>query len=261
MIARDIPARENVLSEVRAVEPGLEAQDGFLSEAVLHLLAQPLDPKLVARRKGGKGQSVPYLEGYQAINQANRIFGYGRWGAEVVGPIGYRELGRVDKKTGEVQPVGMYWATVRVQVAGCAPRSDVGCGFTTDDSPEAHDTAIKAAVTDAMKRALRQFGDQFGNALYDRNQPTRADAAQELADLRSAVVALGGQLGLDEATTRLQVARKAGRPFAELESGQLATILRAMAEALGRAGARREAERPAASERVPAGHPRPVSTT
>jgi DNA repair and recombination protein RAD52 len=140
---------------------------------------------------------VPYVEGYQAINQANRIFGYGRWGAEVAGPVGYRELARTIKGTGEVAPFGMYWATVRVQVRGSEPRSDVGCAFTIDDSPEAHDTAIKAAVTDAMKRALRQFGEQFGNSLYDRSNPAHASGARELAELRTAVLAVGCSLGLD----------------------------------------------------------------
>ena len=28
--------------------------------------------------------------------------------------------------------------------------------------------AVAGAVTDAMKRALRQFGSQFGNSLYER---------------------------------------------------------------------------------------------
>ncbi len=204
-------------------------------EDVPRLLAEPLDPKLVAHRRGSGGQMVPYVEGYQAINQANRIFGYGRWGAELVGPVGYRDLARTHRKTGEVSTVGMYWASVRVHVHGCEPRSDVGCAFATDDGPEAHDTAIKAAVTDAMKRALRQFGDQFGNALYDRANPAHASAARELADLRAAVLAMGAQLGLDEVVTRQQAAKKAGgRPFAELEVGELARVLRAMGEALVR---------------------------
>src|SRR5437867_618694 len=56
-----------------------------------HLLAQPLDPSLVSLRAGHDGRMVAYLEGHQAINQANRIFGYGRWGSEIVGAIGYRD--------------------------------------------------------------------------------------------------------------------------------------------------------------------------
>lgn len=210
------------------------SQTNGLPETSRALLTRPLDPQLIARRKGSKGHVVPYLEGYQVINQANRIFGYGRWGAELVGPVTYRELERVDKKSGEVRTIGMYAATVRVQVRGCAPRSDVGCAFPADDTNEAHDTAIKAAVTDAMKRAFRQFGEQFGNSLYDRTNPARTETAPAIADLRATALALGRHLGLDDAEARRSIAKKAGRPLADLETADLAPILRAMVDALGR---------------------------
>jgi len=205
-----------------------------LPDGVLQQLSQPLDPNLIAQRKGAKGRPVRYLEGHQAINQANRIFGYGRWGARVVSAPSYQDLTRTDRETGEVQSFGMYWAVVCVEVAGCAPRSEVGCGFTLDESREAHDTAIKAAVTDAMKRALRQFGDQFANALYQRGATGRSAVTPEVTDLRATALRLGAQLGLSDTTTRQQVARKAGRPFADLNAGELARVIRAMADALGR---------------------------
>jgi DNA repair and recombination protein RAD52 len=46
-------------------------------------------------------------------------------------------------------------------------------GFGTGiakDYASAHESAGKEAVTDAMKRAFRTFGNQFGNALYDKSQ-------------------------------------------------------------------------------------------
>jgi DNA recombination protein Rad52 len=195
------------------------------------LLSRPLDPELVSLRAGSGGRMVAYLEGHQAINQANRIFGYGRWGSEVVGPIGYRAI-RGSNGSGEPSPLGMYWARVRVKVRGCEARSDVGCAVVIEPSAEAHETAIKAAVTDGMKRALRQFGDQFGNGLYDRADPGRLAAERELADLRATAIALGAQLGLDEATTRLQVSRRSGRSFEETGVRELASVLRSMADAL-----------------------------
>src|SRR5437870_675626 len=63
-----------------------------LPASVLDLLGQKLDPKLIARRKGPHGQMVRYLEGYQAINQANRLFGPDNWGAELITPVSYHEL-------------------------------------------------------------------------------------------------------------------------------------------------------------------------
>ena len=42
-----------------------------------------------------------------------------------------------------------------------------------DNEADAHESAIKEAETDAMKRALRSFGNTFGLALYDKNVADR----------------------------------------------------------------------------------------
>ncbi|MDE3076200.1 MAG: hypothetical protein KGJ86_12300 [Chloroflexota bacterium] len=218
-----------------------EARDGRaidwpvsgLPTDVVELLTQPLDRKLIRRRKSG-GRLIAYVEGHQAINQANRIFGPANWGAELVGPVAYRPMAATHPER-EPSPVGMYSATVRVQVRGCLPKSDAGSGFALDDSPDSHDTALKTAVTDAMKRSLRHFGEAFGNGLYERrSNPVRISGARELADLRSAVLTLGTQLDLDAAATRRHVAQKVGQPFAQLAAADLAGVVRAMAEALAK---------------------------
>ena len=50
-------------------------------------------------------------------------------------------------------------------------REGIGTGFGRASQPElAHDMALKAAETDATKRALATFGNPFGLALYDRDQ-------------------------------------------------------------------------------------------
>ena len=60
-----------------------------------------------------------------------------------------------------------YAAMVRVDVPGAPSRTDVGFhAVNGDDTSDDHETAYKGAVTDALKRALRSFGDQFGNGLY-----------------------------------------------------------------------------------------------
>jgi len=56
--------------------------------------------------------------------------------------------------------------------AGCTVivREGIGTGFGRGQAPEvAHDIALKAAETDATKRALATFGNPFGLALYDKN--------------------------------------------------------------------------------------------
>jgi len=88
--------------------------DRGLPLRVLDLLSEKLDPRLIARRKGPNGRMVRYLEGYQAINQANKLFGYDNWGAELIGQIDYRELHHSTTKSGDIATRGLYTATVRV---------------------------------------------------------------------------------------------------------------------------------------------------
>ena len=58
-----------------------------LPASVTEKLAQPLDASLVSQRKGRGNRSFSYVEGRTVIDQANRIFGFGGWGHEVVGDV------------------------------------------------------------------------------------------------------------------------------------------------------------------------------
>ena len=147
-----------------------------LSPAVTETLGQPLDPELVSQRKGRKGHVYDYLEGHVVIEQANRIFGRGGWGYEQLGDVTLRQVETVDAETGEVKTVCGYSASVRVTVAGALPRTDIGVHPVTEETFDGHDTAMKAAVTDGMKRAFRSFGVQFGNGFYGDQAPDNGSA-------------------------------------------------------------------------------------
>ena len=148
-----------------------------LAPAVTQALGQPIDPSLVSQRKGRGGRTFDYLEGHAVIDQANRIFGFGGWGYELVGDVTLRRIETVDTQTGEVTVAQAYSAPVRVTVAGALPRTDVGVHPVAEDTVDGHDTALKGAVTDGMKRAFRSFGLQFGNGFYGDQQPTTAPGA------------------------------------------------------------------------------------
>ena len=201
-----------------------------ISPAVTEMLSQPLDPGLVSQRKGRAGRSYSYIEGHTAIDQANSVFGYGSWGYELVGEVALREIENLDKQTGEVQCVRAYCAAVRVTVPGAMPRTDVGFHAVVEETAEGHDTAYKGAVTDGLKRALRSFGDQFGNALYgDGNaDSSTAGAGQALApSLRQTILDLGKTQGFDEKQVREAVKRKMGRDMDQLTAEELTTLLEA----------------------------------
>ena len=208
-------------------EPVVEEHDLLwdgLPPTVTQKLSQPLDEELVSYRKGRKGRSFAYIEGHAAIDQANRIFGYGGWGYELTGPVELRESERVDPKTGETTRIRAYSATVRVTVPGSPPRTDVGFHAVVEETPEGHEMAFKGAVTDALKRALRGYGNQFGNALYGDGSP--GDVAP---GLRRTIVELGRKQGFEELQVREAVRSRTGEDLDDLPVSELTALLEAMA--------------------------------
>ena len=209
-----------------------------LSPAVTQKLSEPLDPSLVSRRKGRAGRTYEYIEGHAVIDQANRIFGFGGWGHEVVGEVGLLKIENVDPKTGEVKRIHAYSATVRVTVPGAPSRTDVGFHTVAEENGEGHETAYKGSVTDAMKRALRTFGVQFGNSLYGEQpaagQPAkRAGADDTLApSLRKRLVELGVEQGFDEEQLHAAVKGKTGKPLDELTAPELTPLVEGAARKL-----------------------------
>jgi Rad52/22 family double-strand break repair protein/Protein of unknown function (DUF968) len=115
------------------------------------------------------GMSLHFLEGWHVIAEANRIFGFDCWDRRTQSPrCVWSHLGK------EGQTAVIYTTTVRITVrAGGAVvmREGIGTGFGRATAPEvAHDIALKAAETDATKRALATFGNPFGLPLYDKQQ-------------------------------------------------------------------------------------------
>jgi DNA recombination protein Rad52 len=137
-------------------------------------LAAPLDRANVKQREQS-GQKLSYIEGWVVIAEANRIFGFDGWQRETVT---LKCVSQLERPVGKQQRPGWgvtYSARVRITVtAGGLPpiiREGSGAGHGIDvDLGQAHESALKEAETDAMKRALMTFGNPFGLALYDKLQ-------------------------------------------------------------------------------------------
>lgn len=169
----------------------------MISPEVRLLLTAPLDPSRVSKRQGSGGMSLSYLEGHDAIRTANRIFGIGNWGYRTLTLtlLGEEEIERNNRAGFRVG----YRATVEVFVNGedgavASLFSDTGYGDATDYTGSKitpHELASKEAVTDALKRCLKNLGDQFGLGLYDKNAPEHnGEARDSLGVLKSQVVEL-----------------------------------------------------------------------
>ncbi len=227
-----------------------------LPPAVARTLAQPLDLAIVSQRRGRAGMIYHYLEGHTVIDQANLIFGHGGWGYELVGDVTLRQMETVGSRTGEVKTSSAYSAPVRVTVVGAPSRTDVGFHAVAEETPEGHDTALKGAVTDGMKRALRSFGVQFGNGLYgdqvdlsapprpervpvpavtkpEKVQPNRSEESQ-VQMLRKRLVELGTAQGFDEKQVREATAARTGRDLDQLAAAVLAPLVKAAANKLNK---------------------------
>lgn len=144
-------------------------------------LGKPLSSGHVKSRKVA-GRSVSYIEGWRVIDEANRIFGFDGWTRETVET---RCVAEKPREIGDNKALGFgvsYIAKVKIVVFAddtLVTREGVGAGHGIDrDLGQAHESAIKEAETDAMKRGLMTFGYPFGLALYDKQQEHVADERQ-----------------------------------------------------------------------------------
>jgi len=158
-------------------------------------LNQKLGPEYISTRPGGNGMKLTYTEGWKVINLANEVFGFNGWSTAVVNVT--CDFADYDPNT-QRHTVGIS-ATVRVTLRDGVYHEDVGYGMMENskskgaafDKVRAARNSIfgrrcssfrayislisgptfqcrKEAVTDALKRALRNFGNLLGNCLYDK---------------------------------------------------------------------------------------------
>src|SRR5512135_312907 len=135
---------------------------GFSARQVQALRRQPSGRHV--RTREAHGRELSYLEGWYAISEANRIFGFDGWNRETI------ESKCVLARENRGTFLAIYIARVRITVHANGTtiiREGHGTGEGHGSSPgEVHDIALKAAETDATKRALATFGKPFGLALY-----------------------------------------------------------------------------------------------
>jgi DNA recombination protein Rad52 len=120
------------------------------------------------RTREANGRELSYIEGWYAISEANRIFGFDAWSRETL------DSRCVLTRENRGAFLAVYTAKVRITVqadGATIVREGHGTGEGRGTSPgEVHDIALKAAETDATKRALATFGRPFGLELYRKDK-------------------------------------------------------------------------------------------
>jgi len=200
----------------------------FLTEEQLAELRKPLDERRIERRRAKFG-TVEYLPTWDVINRANEIFGYGGWQREI------KRLERVYEEELEGTYTIAYLCESRVKV-GEIVHEDVGFGSAVNypDPVGAHEKAMKAAVSDSLKRCLRAFGPQFGLLLYrsmDKREIEEAAPAEPQLATDRQVARLRRELraqGLTEQALLDYINQKMGKEFTTLEELPLRVASRAI---------------------------------
>lgn len=146
------------------------------------VLAYELDSNRIKSRQKGN-ITLSYLEGFDIIETANKIFGYGNWDYSIT------KLEVVSQEVNQNQNnIICYKAIVKVVVhdmqhAKLVSREDVGYGTGIAKTlADAHEGGGKESVTDAVKRCFKSFGNQYGLSLYDKSkkhqQPAQIQQSQ-----------------------------------------------------------------------------------
>lgn len=134
-----------------------------LTTAQYEQLIAGLNESRVAKRSGGGGRQLSYLESWDVKAHLIRIFGFGGWSADVLeSSLAYEE------KNGNNWSVG-YKVVLRLTIPtlDCTYTEAAVGSAQLPQRGEAHDMAIKTGESDALKRAAINLGTQFGLSLYN----------------------------------------------------------------------------------------------
>jgi len=141
----------------------------MFNDSQIQQLSKAIDQQRVKTREKA-GISLQYLETYDVINEANRIFNY-MWNYTITR---LEEVARETNQNGN--HVVTFSAIVKVKIfdsnGNFIEREDTGVGIGTARTiGDAIDNASKSSVSDSLKRSLRSMGASFGNDLYSKTTP------------------------------------------------------------------------------------------
>jgi DNA repair and recombination protein RAD52 len=133
-------------------------------------LDKQLGPEYISSRPGASGQKVHYLAAEKVINLANEVFGFNGWSSAIQNI----QIDFVDENQSGKISLGLS-VIVRVTLKDGTFHEDIGYGHIENckGKAAAFEKAKKEGTTDALKRALRTFGNVLGNCIYDKEYVTK----------------------------------------------------------------------------------------
>lgn len=141
--------------------------DSYTAQQIATLqarLEKKLGPEWISQRPGQGGKKCGYIQASKVIELANDVFGFNGWSSQ----IKECQVDFVDEKGNDKFDMGLS-VIMRVTLRDGTYHEDVGYGHVENFKGKglAFEKSKKEATTDAMKRALRSFGNVLGNCIYD----------------------------------------------------------------------------------------------
>ena len=200
----------------------MQVQNFFTDEQIECLRKLLLASDVKERTQGGG--KVSYIDGKTAIDHANSIFGFGMWESEVI------SLNPVYQDANKLTMQAIVKVTIHSPFAYAMSVSytDVGYGQMSSNKglnvADAFEKAGKEAATDGLKRALRLLGNQFGLALYDKeqNEVGTEEDQEELENARGKIRELPTFTTADESKLKVNDITKLKHVYKEIRARQVA---------------------------------------
>ncbi|KAI1737512.1 hypothetical protein F4680DRAFT_460336 [Xylaria scruposa] len=130
-------------------------------------LEKQLGPEYLSARSGPSGQKVHYIAAEKIIALANEVFGFNGWSSSIQNI----QVDFVDENPQTLKISLGLSVIVRVTLRDGTYHEDIGYGHMENckGKAAAFEKAKKEGTTDALKRALRNFGNVLGNCIYDKD--------------------------------------------------------------------------------------------
>lgn len=146
-----------------------------LSDEQRTILLKPINPKRVLHDNKG----MAHLPAYDVVAHLTRCFGFEGWDKEILTlqlvceTLEDYERNGQPKKGYNVTYSCTMRLTIRSQSGVVVKTIDDGATGSANHMPsrgDAHDFAMKNAISYAIKRCAKDLGDQFGLSLYNKGQ-------------------------------------------------------------------------------------------
>lgn len=145
---------------------------GRLTDEQIHVLLQPIPESRVSEANG-----MAHVEAHDVVAHLTRMFGFEGWDKELLSIDLVHEDSQTTTRNGKERTgwTVTYRCTMRLTIydyeGQVVKRIEEGACGTANNLPsrgDAHDFAVKNAISYALKRCAKDLGDQFGLSLYNK---------------------------------------------------------------------------------------------